>query len=136
MPILRILLCLAAVLVLLASLPLPAVHLTSNFAGKSIGLGCLIGGIFFYPSNLALIASPLLAASPRSGWRRSVGVFLLFSLGAALLLTLTPALFWKTYIGFWLWCASLAIAGVALLLPGDLPVMASKADQSEPKSEI
>jgi hypothetical protein len=116
-PSIRASLCWLALFLLLISLPLPAVDMTSSFAGRATGLGCLITGFFFWPSNLALLASPFVAASKARRLQRTIGLFLLLSLIVALALTLTPVFFWKTHAAFWLWCSSLGISAIALLLP-------------------
>jgi hypothetical protein len=109
--------CSFALLLFLGSLALPAVALGGILNGESPGYACFLFGVYFYPSHLALFASPFIAASNREWLRLSTAVFLVLTFVAALSLALV---FEKVYSGFWLWCSTFAVAAIALLLPSVL----------------
>jgi hypothetical protein len=123
-------LCSLALLLFLVSLALPAMTPGGFFRGQTPGFACFIAGVYFYPSHLALFASPFVAASNRKWLHWATAAFLLLSFVAALALVLV---FEKVYSGFWVWCSSFAVAGAALLLP--MEPVENESDPALPPSE-
>lgn len=79
-----------------------------------MGIGCLIFGEFWYPSNLCLVSSVFV--SKNSMVARSVGsVILLGTLAANVTLGIQDLQGIK--IGYWVWTASYALAGAGLMSP-------------------
>jgi len=113
-PKVRVCLCVLAILLFLASLGLPAFSLGGILSGQASGFGCFLAAWYFYPSHMALLSAPLVASSKRKRLRRTIAGLLLLTFVVALALVLT---FEEVYAGFWLWCSSFAISGVALTLP-------------------
>jgi hypothetical protein len=76
----------------------------------------LMFGFYWYPSNLALITSPLLSS-------RSTTVAVRMFLGAVLLLTFVVTIFvlvramedMQVAIGFYVWLSAFAVSGIGLI---------------------
>ena len=106
--------CFAGEVLFTVSLVLPAMGNPPNDVVP--GFVCLLIGIYFYPSNLALLLSPMICRSTNAGLRTFIGIFLLMSCFYAFV-TVTINGMQEPRAGFWLWLSAFVVSAIGLLIP-------------------
>jgi hypothetical protein len=111
----RLGLCFTGAALFVAALLLPGIRLEN---GSTInGAALFVAGFYWYPSNLALILSPLISTVNRFLLRAIVGAFLFlsgFCTAAFCPAEIFAAHCWPM-IAFWLWTAALMISGLSVM---------------------
>lgn len=107
-------LCVTGVLICGMSLILPGM---GEPPGDVIpGYLCMLIGFYWYPSNVALLLSPIVATWKDAAYRVAIGVFLLISCFYTFVIVTMDGM-QQPRVGFWLWLSSFVISGIGLLVP-------------------
>ena len=85
------------------------------------GFFALLFVVVFYPFNLALLFSPVIAASKVAPLRYAISLVLLQSCAAAFIHVAIIDESMEPRSGFWCWLSAFIVSGIGLLIPDRVP---------------